>query len=62
MIKTYKGSNVKTKTIGQTILGSFEDNLNAFIKDKRIIDIKYAVVLGKNGYSTDRALVIYKEK
>lgn len=39
----------------------FEHQVNDFIKDKNVIDIKYSTSTGTSGYTFDNALVIYKE-
>ena len=57
-----KRSCIKTKVIGDSVLCPFEDSLEKFIRDKRVIHIEYGPVVSKGGIIYDRALVIYKEK
>ena len=58
---------IKVRIFSNTAINEFEDNINSFIKDKKIIDIKYTnfiVKTGSGGYVSavcDRALVIYEE-
>lgn len=56
-----KRSSIKTKVIADSILCPFEDNLEKFIRDKRVIRIEYGPVVSKGGTVYDRALVIYRE-
>lgn len=52
---------IKTQIIGSGSYREFQEILNAFIKDKAIVDIKYqAIALQTKVY--DRALVIYREE
>ncbi len=61
---------IKTKLIGNQNYEVFERELNNFIKDKKVIDIKYKAIylpVKMDGASVlestilDRALVIYEE-
>lgn len=56
---------VKTYLIGDCDGLNFQNSINDFIKDKKVIDIKYqAVVIEQsNGrWVNDRALIIYEEE
>ena len=56
---------IKTKLIMDTDWSSFEQALNNFIVDKKVIDIKYSSVITDVTTNittiSDRALVIYEE-
>ena len=61
---------IKTEVFGAEDAVAFTKTLNEFIKDKKIVDIKYQPILIPKEYRggvctrtsvLDRALVIYKE-
>lgn len=62
---------IKTRVIGAADVAVFETAVNEFIKDKKVIDIKYQSILLPKQYSNgvpsrmamaDRALIIYEEE
>lgn len=61
----------KVFLISNTNAQDFENNVNAFIQDKKVIDIKYQAMNVATAYASyvpvelkiiDRALIIYEEK
>lgn len=61
---------VKVKLLGSSNAANFQDDLNQFIADKKIIDIKYQAITIPTSFRSgvpsnigvfDRALVIYEE-
>lgn len=54
----------KVKVIGYRSVEKFENEINEFIKDKMIIDIKYSNVLDEKPYSKTvfhTAMIMYRE-
>ena len=52
---------VRTKIITDIHVGYLQTNINNFIEDKNVIDIKFTSVVA-HGRINDRALIIYEEK
>lgn len=51
---------MKVKVIGFNDMDIFEECINNFIKDKKVIDIKFNSVVGGK-YINDRALILYED-
>ena len=52
---------MKTKLMTNTDMGELQEEINNFIKDKKVIDIKFNSV-GYDGVDYDAVLIMYDEK